>query len=115
MSKLFAMSVPILPGKEKEWKNWIADLNGKYYKDFKESRARMKVHERSFLQHTPAGDTVVVTLEGDDPENAFKSFGKGDSEFTRWFVENVKNIHGMDLTTPPPGPTPELIVDSEKA
>jgi hypothetical protein len=27
-------------------------------------------------------------------------------------MESVKKLHGLDLTAPPPGPLPTLIVDS---
>jgi hypothetical protein len=32
-----------------------------------ESRRQAGVRERTFLQSTPIGDFVIVTLEGDDP------------------------------------------------
>ena len=66
------------------------------------------------MQTTPQGDFVIVTLEGENPENAFKSFAKTEDEFTKWFIKEVKEIHGMDLTTPPKGTLPELIVDSKE-
>jgi len=112
MSKLFAMVVPILPGKEAAWKTWIDGLNSKYYDDFKASRKKLGVHERSFLQHTPMGDMVIVTLEGDDPASAFAQFAADDNEFTRWFKQGVQDVHGVDLSKPPEGPLPEMIVDS---
>jgi hypothetical protein len=112
MSKLFALAVPVLPGKEQEWKTWMADMNGKYRNDFIASRKKLGVRERTFLQHTPMGDMVVVTLEGNDPVAAFTSFGQGTDEFTKFFLDGVKRLHGIDLTGPMPGPLPELILDS---
>jgi low affinity Fe/Cu permease len=35
--------------------------------EFAESRRRAGLHERTFLQSTPMGDLVIVTLEGEDP------------------------------------------------
>jgi hypothetical protein len=113
MSKLFAIAIPILPGKEEEWKKWHNELRTSRHDDFARSREKLKVHERTFLQHTPMGDLVIVTLEGDDPQGAFAQFAAADDEFTRWFKEGVKRTHGVDLTQPPPGPLPELIVDSK--
>jgi hypothetical protein len=114
MSQLFAMVVPILPGKEAAWKSWAEELNSTYYNDFKESRKSMGVHERTFLQHTPMGDLVIVTLEGEDPQSAFAKFAETDSEFARWFKAGVKDLHNIDLSLPPQGPMPELVVDSDK-
>ena len=112
MSKIFAIAIPILPGKEAEWRKWHQELTTSRYNDFASSRKKLNVHERSFLQHTPMGDLVIVTLEGDNPQAAFAQFAAADDEFTRWFKEGVKNAHGIDLSQPPPGPMPELIIDS---
>jgi len=112
MSKLFAMTVPILPGKEGAFREFIGELNGKYKSAFEESRKRLKVHERTFHQVTPVGEAVIVTLEGDDPQAAFQAFASGNDEFTKWFIAKVKEIHGFDLSAAPSGPMPELIIDS---
>jgi hypothetical protein len=71
------------------------------------------VHERTFLQHTPMGDMVIVTLEGDDPQGAFARFAAENNEFSQWFSKGVLETHGVDLTSPPPGPLPEMIIDSK--
>ncbi len=115
MKRLFAMAVPILPGKTAQFKKFINELKGNRYTQFAESRKRLAVQERTFYQTTPQGDFVIVTLEGNDPESAFKNFGKQNDEFTKWFVKEVKDIHGVDLTSPPPGPMPELLIDSMEA
>jgi len=113
MSKLIATAIPILPGKTEEFKAFISDLRGRHFSEFAASRKKLGVRERSFFQSTPMGDFVVVTLEGNDPEAAFAEFGKGNDEFTRWFIDCVKAIHGFDLSQPPAGPMPELVIDSE--
>ena len=109
---LFAIAVPILPGKTDEWRAFADELAGSRHDDFAASRRGLGVRERTFLQHTPMGDFVLVTLEGDDPAGAFARFGQGTDDFTRWFMERVKEVHGYDLAAPPPGPLPELVVDS---
>ena len=113
MAKFLAMAIPILQGKEDEWAKWHHELKTTRYRDFVASRKRLGVRERAFLQHTPTGDLVIVTLKGDDPQAAMAQFGQGDDDFTKWFVEGVKRVHGFDLRQPPPGPAPELIIDSK--
>ncbi|HEV8247331.1 MAG TPA: hypothetical protein VGP93_16245 [Polyangiaceae bacterium] len=110
---LLAMSIPIMLGKTAEWQKFAAELKGPRRADFVASRKRLGVRERTFLQATPLGDLVVVTLEGDDPAAAMAKIGQGTDEFSQWFIAQVKVLHGMDLTKPPPGPLPELITDSE--
>ena len=64
---VMAVTFPILPGKTPEWRTWMTELNGPRHEDFVDSRRRAGVHERTFLQQTPMGDVVIVTLEGRDP------------------------------------------------
>ena len=109
---MFAMTVPILAGKTETFKKFMSELTGPRFADFKASRKQLEVRERTFLQQTPMGDFVVVTLEGSDPEGAFQKFATGKDAFTKWFAEQVKEIHGFDLAAPPPGPLPKLLIDS---
>ena len=112
MSRLFAMAIPVLQGQEQEWQNFAHDLKDTYYEEFQASRRKLGVRERAFLQQTPMGEMVIVTLEGDNPEKAFEDFAKGNDAFTKWFMDSVKRLHGVDLSAPPPGPLPTMIVDS---
>lgn len=109
---IFAIAIPIPANKLSQWEAFIGQLNGARKADFTASRKKLKVRERTFHQHTPQGDLVVVTLEGDDPAGAFTKFGQGTDAFTQWFKAQVKEIHGVDLGAPPPGPLPKQIADS---
>ena len=108
-----AVAFPILPGKTAEWRAWMEEINGPRWAEFVESRRRAGVHERTFLQSTPMGDLVIVTLEGDDPARSFGQMMSAGDAFTAWFAERAKAIHGIDLTAPTTGSHPsELIVDT---
>ncbi|MHB1004701.1 MAG: hypothetical protein ACYC3S_03545 [Chloroflexota bacterium] len=109
---LFVIPVPILPGKTEQWHSFIGELKGSRFRDFQESRRRLGVHEQTFFQSTPQGDMVIVSLEGDNPAEAFQRFGNVDDDFTRWFLRQVKEIHGLDLRQPPQGAMPEMVLDS---
>ena len=111
---LMAVEFPILPGKTADWRAFMADLNGPRHQEFSESRRRAGVHERTFLQATPKGDSVIVTLEGDDPGRAFGQMMSAKDPFTTWFLGRVKTIHGVDLTEPMPKSPSELVVDSDR-
>src|SRR3712207_1068465 len=104
---LFAGLARILPGKTDQWRQFIAELNGPRRREYEESRQRAGVHERSFLPLDPRGDVVIVPLEGEAPAGALGRMMGGDDEFTRWFRQQVADIHGIDLTQPLPAP-PEL-------
>ena len=91
----------------------IDELNGPRHAEFTESRRRVGVREQTFLQTTPMGDLVLVTMEGDDPGRSFGQLVSATDPFTTWFLERVKAIHGVDLSTPMPSPS-NLVLDSDR-
>ena len=51
------------------------------------------------MQETPAGDFVILTFEGDDPE---ASFAKIMQSMPKDFAEFAMDVHGLDVNAPPP-------------
>ena len=97
---MFAMCMPILPGKKDKWLKKMDELNTEPMASiFRGSREEAGVHERSFLQETPHGDFVVLTFEGDDP---VASFGKIMANMPPDFADFAKDVHGLDASAPPP-------------
>jgi hypothetical protein len=112
---MMAVAFPILPGKTAEWRTFTDELNGPRREEFVESRRRAGVHERTFLQQSPTGDVVIVTLEGDDPGRAFGTLMSATDAFATWFNERAKSVHGIDPSAKPlTGSPSELVVDTEK-
>ncbi|HLJ69268.1 MAG TPA: ester cyclase [Chloroflexota bacterium] len=107
----FAFTAPILPGKRAQWDEFIGEITGPRRSEFNASRQRHGIHERTFLQETPMGDFVIVTLEGENPLGYMATWANTDDDFTRWFVQQVQEIHGFDLRQPPPT-APRQVVDS---
>lgn len=112
MAELFAIAVPILPGKTSQWKKFVSEIRGNKKREFEISRQELGVRERTFLQQTPNGDFAIVTLEGENPTNSFEKFMSGRDPFTKWFINEVKEIHGIDFSQAPALALPEMIVDS---
>ncbi len=110
---LMAVAVPILPGKTDQWRRWMDDLNGPRRHEYEESRRRLGIHERTFLQSTPQGDVAIVTFEGDDPEAIMRRMAEGTDGFSRWFIEQVRETCGIDPGAVQ-GPLPQLAIDSER-
>jgi hypothetical protein len=114
MTKLTAVAIPILPGKTEQWKKFSNELKTRYKKEFNESRKNAGVQERTFFQSTPQGDFVLVTHEGENPADAMKKIGAQTGEFTKWFISQVKELHGFDLSQPNAlPPNPEMVIESE--
>jgi hypothetical protein len=110
---LMAIALPILPGKTPQWREFIEELNGPRHQEFADSRRKAGVHERTFLQQTPMGDLVIVTLEGDDPGRSFGQLMTGTDAFSQWFGEHAMAVHG-DLPMPTTGVPSELVADSDR-
>jgi hypothetical protein len=111
---LMAVAFPILPGKTPEWRAWMEELNGPRRAEFEASRRGAGVRERTFLQSTPMGDLVIVTIEGDDPGASFGKVMGAKDEFTTWFNGRAKEIHGFDPAAIASGSPSELVVDTER-
>ena len=92
---MMAAAFPILPGKTDDWRAWMAEANGARRAEFEASRAEHGIHERAYLQHTPMGDLVIVTMEGADPGRAFGQMMNADTDFARWFAGKAKEIRRL--------------------
>ncbi len=111
---LSAFAAPIVEGKQAQWREFIRDIGdgGSRHEAYMASRQAMGVRERSFLQPTPMGDMVIVTLEGDDPASAIAKFAGANDAFTQWFVAQILEIHGFDLRQVATQQPPEMAIDS---
>ena len=106
---LIAMCMPILPGKKQMWLDMMNQIKEEPTRSmFYQSRKDAGVHERSFLQETPAGDFVILTFEGENPA---EGFGQIMANMDPGFAEFAKEVHGLDVNAPPP-PMPTLIIDT---
>ena len=105
-----AFAAPILPGKLEVWEQFNTQLDGERHKEFEASRGRHGItREQVWHQQTPMGDFAVVYVQGPGAESMMPSIGSSTDPFDVWFREQVKDIHGIDMTQPPPGPPPALI------
>ena len=104
---ILAMCMPILAGKKEKWQAMMDQVAND--PNFAASRTDAGVRERSFLQETPAGDFVILTFEGDDPE---ASFTKIMQNMPTDFAEFAMDVHGLDVNAPPP-PMPKLVLDTK--
>ena len=102
---------PVLPGKSQADITRIADRFKHDTDAYLESRHRAGITlERAYRQHTSMGDFVVSYLESDrSAPEAMATFAEGATELDRFFVDTVKEVHGVDITAPPAGPPPETV------
>ena len=103
--------VPILEGKLDAWKQWatelkssgdIADLNSRYN----------LTRHAAWIVETPSGPAVIALHEGPGSDEFMQKIAGSDNEVDKRFKDGLMELHGMDITKPPPGPMPELLLDS---
>lgn len=66
----------------------------------------------AWLAETPMGTFVVALHEGPGGEDFMGKLGASTNDFDKAFAASVKEVHGLDVTQPPPGPMPVLHFDS---
>ena len=99
-----------MEGKLQAWKDWAGELRRPEFEDF--NRRYGLTRHRAWLAETPAGPMVIVLLEGPRADDHMQRLAASDNEFDRCHKDKIKEIHGMDITQPSPGPLPEMYVDS---
>jgi hypothetical protein len=107
---MITLCFPIVPGKKQKWQEMAAQFSsGPFKSKMDASRAAAGVHERTYLQESPAGDLVIVTLEGANPVEAFGRMmaDPAMADFAKWAAD----VHGMGPNSPPPAPA-KLVYDS---
>ncbi len=104
---------PILEGKLDAWKQWIADLQGSRKQELTDLNRRYGLTKHAaWRSETPMGTVVVAVHEGPGADELMPKLGPSQHEFDLWFKQQLLEFHGMDATQPPPGPMPELFLDS---
>jgi hypothetical protein len=109
----FAQAFPVLPGKSDADAKAIADYFKAHPNEYLESRKAAGITlERAYLQVTPMGSFVVGYTESErDVASIMAAYADTSSALNKKFAELVKEIHGVDVTQPIPGPPPETIGD----
>ncbi len=105
---------PILPGQYDKWQEWAEYFlpGGSLRADWEDQMKRYGITRQCVsLQQTPNGDFVVVFIEGKDPEGLFKGMATSDNKFDKWFAEEIKLLHGLEVSQSPPVPIAELILE----
>ena len=106
----FALVFPVLPGKDA-----TIPANGfrERSSEYRESRERLGVHmERAYEMPTPMGNFVIAYLEGDHEfGETLGMMTQSPLDIDRFFLEQVKDIHGVDTSQPPQGEPPEVLAD----
>jgi len=105
------LTFPVKPGVSREQASAISEMFLARPQEYRESRSRLGITlERTYYQPTPMGDFVVVYAESTEPAGQTVGMMAGsDLPIDKDFARLVMEIHGIDLSVPPPGNPPETI------
>ena len=101
-------AVPVLPGKEELDRQVMDELAGSRRQDY-EAALRDAGITRQAIWHeeTPGGTLAIVYFEADDAEAPMR-WTQSDSAVSQWFVEQMQEVHGFDISQQPPPPVSKV-------
>ncbi len=107
-------ALPLLPGKSDVNLAFIDEISpgGPRRAEWEDHNKRYGI-TRQVVSHqkTPHGDFVVVFFEGDDPGAMMAGLANSDNEFDKYFASHIMEVHGIDVSKPPPGPPAEVVLE----
>ena len=105
---LFA--VPIQSGKSHAARSFLQELEQTRKGQYSASERRLGITKEVWaIQQSPMGELFVVFFQGADIGGAVSQFVGSQDEFDLWFKGQLKDISGVDLSVPPPGPLSEVL------
>ena len=103
-------TLPIRLGKTAAGRTFLQDLERERKGQYAASEQRLGITKEVWaLQQTPQGDLLVVFFQSNDINGAVRQFVGSRDEFDLWFKGQVKDITGVDLNVPPPGPLSDVL------
>lgn len=98
MGQMYAMMLPVLPGKLEDWKTFAQNLLKDKRKEYEASRLKGGIQrEMIWHQSTPLGDMLILVIEVDGKiEDFLATMAEPQDEFGRYFLEQAKVFHGLE-------------------
>jgi L-rhamnose mutarotase len=98
-------AVPILAGREQLDRETFEELEGARRDEYEAALGEAGIRRHAvWHQETPNGMLAVVYMEADD-EASVSKFAGSDAPLNSWFREQMKVVHGIDISQPAPPPT----------
>jgi hypothetical protein len=95
-----AIMIPVLPGKRDALLAFANALMGERREEL--DKAQVTVTKESWhLQETPMGDFCIVYFEAPDALGVHSGLAASEEPFDVWFREQIKEVSGIDISTPP--------------
>jgi hypothetical protein len=96
-------ALPVVPGKEELDHAAFAEMEDARREEYEAAlRAAGITRHAVWHQETPDGTLALVYMQADDPGAAAAQFGSSDEAFNSWFREQMKEVHGIDISQASP-------------
>ncbi len=112
----YCLVVPILQGKVELLKKFEEENGGNSKEHDEFYRIAGVSREQVWVQRSPPGssgipDFEIISMETEDPSKTLKEFSTSSHPWAIKFRKFAKEAFGMDISSGPPPPLNELIVD----
>jgi hypothetical protein len=101
-----AFAVPILPGQEQLDRTTFEELEGARRDEYEAALREARISRHAvWHQQTPDGGILAVVYIQADDESGIATFAASDAPLNRWFRDQMKQVHGIDIADAGPPPT----------
>jgi hypothetical protein len=110
------LAVPIIAGKSDSVRAMFKTVREERMKDYDRAQKNAGIEkEQDFLQVTPMGDMLLLSIESKDIQKTFVAIASSKDPFDLWFKEEMKKNTGVDFSQPMQGPLPEMLISYHKS
>lgn len=96
------LAVPIVPGKEELDRQTLDEMADGRREEYEAALRDAGITRQAvWHQNTPDGTLAIVYFQAES-EDAAGRFANSDADISRWFVEKMKEVHGVDISQPGP-------------
>jgi hypothetical protein len=108
---MFAMAVPLMPGKVEAWKAWVHECQGPLHEEFENFNERMELTlYQAWLMKSPEPQIVVV-IDGPGAKNFLRKLASAREPFAKWFRSRITEFHGIDFSKLDALPPSKIFMD----
>ena len=99
LNRSITLIIPILMGRAEAWRRFLQELQGSRQAEFRGwcCRNRLQVHDIR-LHDALGGSMIMVKCATVDQSQGIPALTDMTHAFDRWFVTQIKRLHGLDLT-----------------
>lgn len=95
-------AIPVVEGKEGLDRETLEEMANERSDEYRAALAEAGIRRLAvWHQQTPQGTLAIVMIEAEEADAAGR-FTNSEKEISRWFVERMQEVHGVDVSQPLP-------------